>query len=508
MTLHDDALNQPSGNSAQGSPISSLWWLAVATVLLYLAGGNHPIALAAWLAPVCLVRFVRMQPALRGIAVAYVVLAVTNGIVMRDMVPVPGVGYYIFVVISGVSAVLPNVVDRLLAPRLKGFAGTLVFPATLVAIQFANSFGPYGSWGTLAYTQSGNLPLLQSLAVTGLWGIVFLIGWFAGIVNYALQEGLRTRPAMRALAVFGGVFLLVVAAGEAWLALAPPSAPTVRVASLSPVKFPVGLDKVIGGKMEQADIVQFEAAATAAQNDLLERSAREAEAGAKIVFWSETALHILKQDEQSTLQRGSAFAANHRIYLGMALAVWTPGLDRPLENKIVLIEPTGKIAWQFAKARPVPGPEASWSSTSDGQLRMIDTPYGRITGVICFDADFPPLIAQAGRMGADIILIPSNDWRGIDPTHTKMASARAIEQGVNLVRQVSNGYSAAYDYQGRPLAAMDAYQAANLAMVAQVPTRGVHTLYTRLGDWLAWLNIAGLIVLTLLALFRRKSAST
>lgn len=222
MTLHDDALNQPSGNSAQGSPISSLWWLAVATVLLYLAGGNHPIALAAWLAPVCLVRFVRMQPALRGIAVAYVVLAVTNGIVMRDMVPVPGVGYYIFVVISGVSAVLPNVVDRLLAPRLKGFAGTLVFPATLVAIQFANSFGPYGSWGTLAYTQSGNLPLLQSLAVTGLWGIVFLIGWFAGIVNYALQEGLRTRPAMRALAVFGGVFLLVVAAGEAWLALAPP----------------------------------------------------------------------------------------------------------------------------------------------------------------------------------------------------------------------------------------------------------------------------------------------
>ena len=76
-----------------------------------------------------------------------------------------------------------------------------------------------------------------------------------------------------------------------------------------------------------------------------------------------------------------------------------------------------------------------------------------------------------------------------------MASFRAIEQGVNLVRQTSHGLSAAFDYQGRVLASMDHYRAADHAMISQVPTRGVHTAYALLGDWFAWLTIATLAAL-------------
>jgi apolipoprotein N-acyltransferase len=36
-----------------------------------------------------------------------------------------------------------------------------------------------------------------------------------------------------------------------------------------------------------------------------------------------------------------------------------------------------------------------------------------------------------------------------------MAQFRAIEQGFKLVRQANKGFSAAFDYQGRTLAAMD-----------------------------------------------------
>src|SRR5581483_5264177 len=97
---------------------------------------------------------------------AYVVLVITRGIAFRGMVPIPGIFYYIFAVISAISALLPYLADRLLAGRLGRFTGTLVFPCTLVAAQFLYSHGPQGSWGTMAYTQAGNLPLLQMLSVT------------------------------------------------------------------------------------------------------------------------------------------------------------------------------------------------------------------------------------------------------------------------------------------------------------------------------------------------------
>ena len=73
-----------------------------------------------------------------------------------------------------------------------------------------------------------------------------------------------------------------------------------------------------------------------------------------------------------------------------------------------------------------------------------------------------------------------------------MASFRAVEQGFNLVRHTSQGLSAAFDYQGRQLAAMDHYLTAERVLVAQVPIHGTHTIYALFGDWFAWLCLLGL----------------
>ena len=131
----------------------------------------------------------------------------------------------------------------------------------------------------------------------------------------------------------------------------------------------------------------------------------------------------------------------------------------------------------------------------DGRLRTLGTPYGRLSSVICFDADFPGLLAQAGALGADIVLDPSNDWRAIDPWHTQMASFRAIEQGVNLVRHTSQGLSAAFDYQGQRLSSMDHYHTADYVLVSEIPTRGVRTVYSLLRDWFAWVCAAIFLIL-------------
>jgi apolipoprotein N-acyltransferase len=347
-----------SPRESRGALRANLGWLLAACALLLVADGRDTLALAAWLAPSCLLRFVRKERALRGLAFAYVILVITRGIAFRGMVPIPGVFYYIFAVISGISALFPYVADRLLAKRLGEFSATFIFPCTLVAQQFLYSHGPQGSWGTMAYTQAGNLPLLQLLSVTGLWGVTFLIGWFAAVVNQALDRPRNLRP----LAAFALLYVAVIFGGEARLAFFPPSSPSVRVASLSPAEQPQqaafnDLNAIVAGRATLAQVSAFRNASVAVGNDLLSRSALEASSGAKIIFWSESAVYVLAEDEPALLARGRELARTDHVYLGMTLGTWTPGAPKPLQNKLVLVEPDGNIAWQYLKAHPTPGPK-------------------------------------------------------------------------------------------------------------------------------------------------------
>jgi len=480
------------------------WWLAGAVGSLLIADGRVTIAFAAWLAPLCLMRFVRLQTRWRGLLIAYGVLCVTRGVTYAGMIPIPGIFYFIFLLISGFTSLLPFMADRFLHGRLSGFARTLVFPTALVTLQFFGSHGPFGTWGAWPYTQAGNLRLLQLLSVTGLWGITFLMGWFAAVINEVLEEGIQSRQAAMPLVVFAATLMAVVTLGGLRLALFPPSSTLVRVASLSPLKDgpPIPdelLHQVASGKASEPELKNFHDITTATQSELLARSEREAQAGAKIIFWSETAAYVLKADEPELFANARDLATKYKIYLGLAIGTWTPGAPHPLENKVVLFQPDGQIAWRFLKAHPTPGPEAAMAVKPAGKLLGLSTPYGRISTAICYDMDFATLFRQAGELPADVVISPAGDWRAIDPRHTEMASFRAIEEGFNLVRQANLGFSAAYDYQGHLLAAMHDYQSKDLALVAYVPVRGQRTLYSRWGDWFAWLCVIGLLTLIAVA---------
>ncbi len=477
--------------------------LLVAVLLLPFANGTNTVALAAWLAPLFLLRFSRCQRIIVGLPVILAVQCVALAIQYRGMVPFPMPVYIAVIVGYALAFTLPYVVDRLLARRLSRFPGSLVFPATWTSIEYLLFLGPFGTWFATAYSQS-DLALLQLLSVTGLWGITFLIGWTASAGNALWEEWTITRRVPRVTAICALLTIVAIMAGSLRLALFPPTGATVRVASLSAMESELHPDSKVMGRffrhesLTPEEIVTIRERAAAADNDLLNRSEREAKAGARIIFWGESNAPVLKQDENDLIQRGAILAKTNGIYLGMALASWHLESTPPLENKIVLMQPDGTSAWEFFKAHPVPGGEAAISLRGDGKVRVLDTPYGRLSSVICFDADFPSLLAQAGRLRTDILLDPSNDWKAIDPWHTKMASFRAIEQGINLVRHTSQGLSAAFDYQGRQLAAMDHYVARDRVLVAQVPTRGTRTLYALLGDWLAWVCLLGLAALVLL----------
>lgn len=159
--------------------------------------------------------------------------------------------------------------------------------------------------------------------------------------------------------------------------------------------------------------------------------------------------------------------------------------------------------WNYFKAIH-PLDDANVFAPGSGIMPTAQTRYGRLATVICFDADFPALIRQAGRARVGILLVPANDWQPVHTLHARVATFRAVENGVALVRATGNGLAIAVDDLGQTLAMADYYATDKLTMVVDAPTQGRDTLYAHIGDSFAYLCIIGLVALTILAFFWRR----
>ena len=502
----------------------SYLWLAMAAALFLFASVRWAIPLAAWLAPLFLLRFVRTQRPLPGLLLAWLVRFAVAAVVLQGILMYPGIVYYALVLLLTGLTMLPYLADRLITPRLNGFIATLVFPLAFTTIEYLSSFGPNGTITSIAYTQYGDLPLLQVVSITGIWGITFLIAWFAAVVNWAWERGFAWPQVRRGGLLYAVVLSVVLLGGGARLALFPPQATPVRVAGLSASQADVAalnqqlpqatLSLLLSGKATQADRAIARSAFTTFDDDLLARSLQEARAGAKIILWPETSptgASILQEDEPALIQRAGALARQAGIYLDMGLAVFLPDAGKGpfLKDEAVLLDPTGNVVWTYEKSHPAPG-EQGLFVPGDGKVPLVDSPYGRLANVICFDADYPGTVRQAGQAGADLLLVLGDDWQAIDPYHTQVATFRAIENGFSLVRQSSKGLSMAVDYEGRVLSASDYFSTDQQIMVAYVPMHGVRTIYATIGDLFAWLCMIGLVALTGLAIMqsrKRRSAA-
>ena len=484
--------------------ITPFVWLAIGGVFATLCLGRGTIALAAWLTPIFLLRFARVMPPFAGLLSIWLVLLVAGTVSNRGVIPLSGLAYFGVVLMIAIALTLSYVADRLLASKFAGLASTLIFPLACVAVEFINTrTSPFGSWGSVAYTQYGNLPLMQLASVTGIFGIAFLIAWFASVVNWAWDHDFAWYAIRGGVFPYAGVFSLVMLAGAARLSLGPSDVKSIRAAVVSGPDgiFNPGEEmRFLHGEVRDEERAQFREAFGRLQDWFLENTRREARAGARIVVWPEVNLLVFKEDETTFLKRAQRLAGEEQIYLLMGMGVLRLGVSRPLENKAVFLNPSGEIEFSYLKSRLVPGGEAKVSSPGNGRLPICDTKYGRMGAAICYDMDFPQLIQQTGRAEAEVLLVPANDWVIIKYLHLQMAVFRAIENGVSMVRATKGGVSGAVDAFGRTLAVTDHFSPGAQTMIAQVPLTRVSTIYTRVGDLFAWLCVASLLILIAAAL--------
>jgi apolipoprotein N-acyltransferase len=503
--------------NTQHKQINFLWLGLFATLTLFV-GARWSFPLAAWLAPVFALRFYRSSE--KGwcaflwlwLAIAVPTTIAWNGATaMGFLHPMAEPLFFIF--FAGLISLVPFIVDRLYCRRWakeghSAFWLTLVYPVSVTAIDFFSASGsPFGSFGAAAYSQTGFTALMQLTALTGIWGIPFIIGWFASVVNYIWESGFQWTKIRRGVLIFAGVLVLVLGFGFGRMLLAEPAQQKVQIAGFS---LPEDQLASMFGLLEDGDEEAFREATAELHAKQLEEVRAAAQNGAEIVVLQEVAGMGFREEVEIFLADASIVAREESVYLVLPTAIMDPAGEEPFQNVVRVIDPDGEVVLEHYKYG---GTQFEGSVTGSGELQTVETPFGTLSAVICWDADFPATIKQAGEQDVDLLFIPANDWLELRDIHAGMATFRAVENGMPIYRQTGAGVSIVTDAYGRVVNRVDIFEEEKPGswggeQMVLTPIGSIETLYPIIGDAFGTAMLVGftglLVGLLVFALIKRK----
>lgn len=457
------------------------FWLAIGIATIALSANRWVVAPLGWIAPVPFLVAARRMAGWRSWLIFLGATCMAGLLATAKIVtePVPPVLALLFGIPSGISIWLVVYISERIR-RSKGEVTALYSFASVVTVSdwFGYSVTSQGIWGSMPSSQLDNLPFLQLASLGGLGVLSFLMAWFAATIASLLGsgEGKRLFPHLLAVAA------LVIAA-HAWGSWRLDGLPDVETVTIGAVVTDLGL---------KGDIPSPESLARNV-DDLFARSALAASRGAALVAWNEAASLIEKGEEASLKERAALFARERRVDLIIAYAIILSRDPLLFDNKYVWYGPDGREIETYRKHHPVPVFEPSLRGTDP--IKVNTRPWGRAAGAICYDYDNPDLVREHSRGGAGLVVLPSSDWRGIDPIHTLMTRISAIAGGFSVVRPVRWATSMGFDQYGRIRSSMSAWERNDKVMMATVPVEQVPTLYRQLGEWPPLLSAIFLLVM-------------
>jgi len=446
----------------------------------------------------------------RGALLGFVFGLVYYGLLLHWLIP------------FGIIAWLPLVMAQAgyaalfgwLAPRIaegdRPVRSALGLAALWTIVDWARGAWPLGgfTWGALAYTQHGNHLLLPLASVTGMWGVGFVVVLANALVLAALRR-LPARPGAGAALV--GLAALVVV-----------------------IPTPIPLPSANGPRLDVA-VVQGNVPLAFASDRLLQTEAvarnhiRLHEALAsnppQLAVWPENSL---PDDPRPGTALGRAVAASIRR-VGAPTLVGAiqraPGdryYARRWYNQVVLFSGDGRIVGRYSKLHLVPGGEyvpwprlLAWTDryrrgnailAPGRSIHLFRVDGVRVGTPICFEDVFPNLFRRFVGDGAGIMVLTTNDssflFSEASREHLIDSQLRAVETGRWVVQAAISGESAIIDPLGVVRARTGLFEPAILR--SRVPSSSARTIYTRFGDWFAWLSGLGALVGLVAGLRRRR----
>ena len=487
--------------------------LLVGAAALTLAGINWSVAWAAWIAPVFLLYYFRRAGKFEFRY--FFLLLFVSGMLSQtgnNLFHLPAVDLF-----NGLSFCMlysiAYLADRFLYRKDKPWYYTFIFPSVAILVEYAASFA-IGTWGSVAHTQFAVKPLLQFSSVGGIFGVSFLVLWFAPVVNRIIEKDENNRQWLKGTFLYAVVLCVVMVYGTVRMFAAKQEPETVKVAA---ILSNTDIHAVVSSHQEALTELAKDAgnefpdglfSDSVAINRMITRTHEAASQGAKIMVWNEAALILDQNEKEQVQQEMSQLCSNEHVYVLLAfLEKSIQKGDKPFNNVSILVASDGKKVWEYKKSFLHPYAEAPIVNSGDAKLPYTNTEYGRLATVICSDLDMPHYLKQAGNAGIDILLVPAFDWEGITPFHAEMSTLPGIQHGFSVIRANGKGLTTATDYRGNSLAASNSFHNDAKIVYAQVPIHSPNTVYSRIGNVVIYLALLYLLFIFVGKAFRPKQKS-
>ena len=353
-------------------------------------------------------------------------------------------------------------------------------------------------WALLGYSQVTWLPIAQTASLVGVYGLSALLALASSAAAIAIVGGRRRwAPAAVTIAIVAGCTLWGshrMAAG----ALTSGGAP-VRVA-------------VLQGNVEQ-DQKWDPALVDQISNRYFDMSRQAIDAGATFVLWPESSAPFLLDRDILRGAEVRRIARDGHVTMLVGSDQIEPadhGADGKRAtryyNAAFLIRPDGLVGAVYRKMHLVPFGEyvplkrllffvdaiTGFPDFSPGQESVL-LPVGAhaASTAICYEVIYGNMIRTSVLAGSQLLTTITNDaWYGRSSAayqHWAQASMRAIENGRYLARAANTGISGFVDPYGRVLDASGLFE--QRLLVADLQFVSAATVYSRIGDLVAWLSL-------------------
>lgn len=481
--------------SGASKKLSSAFLLISGSILIILTFLRFGIGELAWIVYAPLLVFVHERRNFKQHLLLFGVLAVAYTLTVGKIVtseipwmpaPMFGVPMAFFTVVAISVAGLAH---RILGTRW----GVYTFASVITAIGWIQYNTPLSSWGILAHTQIYNLSIVQLSALTGVGGITFLVALGSGLTAATWSSGFKS--VKKDFAVFAIILLSVLIYGEIRMTKSSPGE-MIRVGGVvSPVTHKEFREAVVN-----VDTLR------SLDNELFARSAYAAKLGAKVIVWNEVATVVSPEGEKELAARARSFAKDKNVLLCMAYAVLVSKSPFWYSNKYRIYLPDGTMADEYIKRHPVPGDQ---HDAGDAHARVVSFDGFKFSGGICYDYSFPSIALDNASEGAEIVLLPSSDWSGIDFIHSHMARMHSVAVGLPMMRPVRASTSIATDQYGRILGSLPWQGSGDGVFVVSMRGERVQTLYSKTGELvpLIALGITFLVLIQMIHTTRKSAVS-
>jgi len=391
-----------------------------------------------------------------------------------------------------------------------------------VSYEYLRTQGYLGySYGILGYTQYEWLTWIQSADIGGVWLTTFLVVMPAFLINQLLIT-----PSSRNLILHGIVLSLLIMANLIYGLLTPMELKNLEGWRVALIQH--NIDPWKGGLPQYK--LGFERLKILTLDALKQNP--------DVVIWSETAFvpsieyHKRYRPSPETWELVNEFLEFSKtlsvpLILGNGhgeLVTTEEGRQRHDANAALIYE-QGELKGIYKKVHLVPFTEHFpyrnilpwfydflvandihfWVAGTDWTL--LDVDGVKVGTPICFEDTFGYLNREFVLRQAQVLVNLTNDsWsnsRSSMRQHYSMAVFRAVENRRSLVRATNGGWTAAVDPNGEMLA--DILPLTEDFLVVEIPLVDVSrtTLYTRWGDWLAYLFLTISVFSVFLLIFLR-----